>query len=123
MQAFDIVIIGGGMVGLTLAAALQDSPLRIAVLESQQPDTTLTDEPDVRVSALNLASQNILTHLDVWSRIEPHRTASYQRMEVWEQDSFGRIDFTADEIAVPALGHIIENRVIQLALWEKVSTQ
>ncbi|MGL4985175.1 MAG: FAD-dependent oxidoreductase, partial [Plesiomonas sp.] len=52
MQAFDIVIIGGGMVGLTLAAALQDSPLRIAVLESQQPDTTLTDEPDVRVSAL-----------------------------------------------------------------------
>ncbi|MGL5604638.1 MAG: FAD-dependent oxidoreductase, partial [Plesiomonas sp.] len=66
MQAFDIVIIGGGMVGLTLAAALQDSPLRIAVLESQQPDTTLTDEPDVRVSALNLASQNILTHLDVW---------------------------------------------------------
>ncbi|MGL5759254.1 FAD-dependent 2-octaprenylphenol hydroxylase [Plesiomonas sp.] len=123
MQAFDIVIIGGGMVGLTLAAALQDSPLRIAVLESQQPDTTLTDEPDVRVSALNLASQNILTHLDVWSRIAPQRTASYQYMEVWEQDSFGRIDFTADDIAAPALGHIIENRVIQRALWEKVSTQ
>lgn len=121
MQAYDVVIIGGGMVGLTVAAALHDSGLRLAVLESQQPPTTLSAQPDVRVSAINLASQNILQRLGVWPAIKARRSTPYTRMEVWEQDSFGRIAFAANEINAPHLGHIIENAVIQQALWEHVS--
>ncbi|MEL6090607.1 FAD-dependent 2-octaprenylphenol hydroxylase [Plesiomonas shigelloides] len=121
MQAYDVVIIGGGMVGLTVAAALHDSGLRLAVLEGQLPPSTLPAQPDVRVSAINLASQNILQRLGVWSAIMARRSTPYAKMEVWEQDSFGRIAFAANEINAPHLGHIIENSVIQQALWEHVS--
>lgn len=53
MQSFDIAIIGGGMVGLTVAALLQDSDLRIAVVEGKLPEEQLNELPDVRVSALS----------------------------------------------------------------------
>lgn len=53
MQSVDVVIIGGGMVGLALAAALKESDLRIAVVENQLPEEALNPLPDVRVSALS----------------------------------------------------------------------
>lgn len=124
MQSFDVVIAGGGMVGLATAAALQGSGLRIAVIESRIPEPTeLTPEPALRVSAINAASERLLQHLGVWQDILALRASAYQGMEVWESDSFGRIAFRAQEYGHTHLGHIIENRVIQLALWNKVSRQ
>lgn len=124
MQSFDVVIAGGGMVGLATAAALQGSGLRIAVIESRIPELTeLTPEPALRVSAINAASERLLQHLGVWQDILALRASAYQGMEVWESDSFGRIAFRAQEYGHTHLGHIIENRVIQLALWNKVSRQ
>lgn len=124
MQSFDVVIAGGGMVGLATAAALQGSGLRIAVIESRIPELTeLTPEPALRVSAINAASERLLQHLGVWQDILGLRASAYQGMEVWESDSFGRIAFRAQEYGHTHLGHIIENRVIQLALWNKVSRQ
>lgn len=122
MQSFDVVIAGGGMVGLALAAGLQGSGLRIAVVENRLPDTvTPADEPSLRVSAINAASERLLQHLGVWQDILSLRASAYQGMEVWDCDSFGRIAFRADEYGHPHLGHIIENSVIQQALWQKVS--
>lgn len=124
MQSFDVVIAGGGMVGLATAAALQGSGLRIAVIESRIPELTeLTPEPALRVSAINAASERLLQHLGVWQDILALRASAYQGMEVWESDSFGRIAFRAQEYGHTHLGHIIENRVIQLALWNKVGRQ
>ncbi|TBL92522.1 FAD-dependent 2-octaprenylphenol hydroxylase [Hafnia alvei] len=124
MQSFDVVIAGGGMVGLATAAALQGSGLRIAVIESRIPELTeLTPEPALRVSAINAASERLLQHLGVWQDILALRASAYQGMEVWESDSFGRIAFRAQEYGHTHLGHIIENHVIQLALWNKVSRQ
>lgn len=124
MQSFDVVIAGGGMVGLATAAALQGSGLRIAVIESRIPELTeLTPEPALRVSAINAASERLLQHLGVWQDILALRASAYQGMEVWESDSFGRIAFCAQEYGHTHLGHIIENRVIQLALWNKVGRQ
>ncbi|MCL9781561.1 FAD-dependent 2-octaprenylphenol hydroxylase [Vibrio sp. S4M6] len=116
----DIAIVGGGMVGLALAAALEDSELRIALIESRTINTDVTELPDVRVSALNRASENILKNIGVWNDIRNNRLSPYQAMEVWEKDSFAKIDFVAQDIAQPDLGHIIENRVIQSSLLEKV---
>lgn len=123
MQSVDIAIIGGGMVGLTVAAALENSGLRIAIIESKLPDTELADLPDVRVSAISRASENILEHVGAWQGIVARRASPYSSMKVWEQDSFARIEFEAEQIAQRNLGHIVENRVIQLSLLEKVSKQ
>ncbi len=123
MQSVDIAIVGGGMVGLALAAAFKDTELRVAVIESREPETELADLPDVRVSALSRSSENILRNLGAWQGIESRRCAPYSAMEVWEQDSFARIEFDAKKLAQPDLGHIVENRVIQLALLDQVKQQ
>ncbi|SKA46095.1 FAD-dependent 2-octaprenylphenol hydroxylase [Photobacterium toruni] len=123
MQNVDVAIIGGGMVGLTLAAALADTELRVAVIEGQLPDPELAALPDVRVSALSRASERILRNVGAWKGICDRRMSPYSKMEVWEQDSFAHIDFDAERLAQPNLGHIVENRVIQLALLDQVNQQ
>ncbi|AWA08745.1 FAD-dependent 2-octaprenylphenol hydroxylase [Aeromonas hydrophila subsp. hydrophila] len=120
MQNVDVVIVGGGMVGLGLAAALKGSALKVAVVEGQLPESELDEAPDNRVSALSLASQRILQQVGAWRGIEARRLQPYVQMEVWEQDSFGRIAFDAASLRQPELGHIVENRVIQLALLEAI---
>lgn len=123
MQSVDIAIVGGGMVGLALAAAFKETDLRIAVIESRTPEHELTQLPDVRVSALSRSSEVMLRNLGAWQGIVARRSAPYRAMEVWEQDSFARIEFEAQQLAQPDLGHIVENRVIQLALLEQVKQQ
>lgn len=123
MQSVDIAIIGGGMVGLTVAAALENSGLRIAVIESQLPEEELASLPDIRVSAISRASENILNNVGAWQGILSRRAAPYTSMRVWEQDSFAKIEFEAEDIAQHNLGHIVENRVIQLSLLDKISKQ
>ena len=120
MQNVDVVIVGGGMVGLGLAAALKNSALTIAIVEGQLPDTQLGEAPDNRVSALSLASQRILQGVGAWDGIVARRLQAYDSMAVWEQDSFGHIGFDAASLRQPALGHIVENRVIQLALLDTI---
>lgn len=121
MQNVDVVIVGGGMVGLGLAAALKQSGLKIAIVEGQLPDPALGDAPDNRVSALSLASQRILQQVGAWGGIAARRLQPYEKMQVWEQDSFGQIGFDAAGLRQGALGHIVENRVIQLALLEVIA--
>ena len=122
MQSFDITIVGGGMVGLALAASFADSNLRIAVIEGSEPNQDLGDVPDTRVSALSRASELFLKNLHAWDGIESRRVAPYMAMEVWEKDSFARLEFHADDLSQSNIGHIVENRVIQLALLERVKT-
>ncbi|MBL4831935.1 MAG: FAD-dependent 2-octaprenylphenol hydroxylase [Aliivibrio sp.] len=123
MQSVDIAIVGGGMVGLTLAAALADSDLRVAVIEGKLPEHDLGPLPDIRVSALSRASESILRHVGAWPGIESRRISPYHAMKVWEQDSFANIEFSAEHEPERNLGHIVENRVVQLALLDKVTKQ
>ena len=120
MQSVDVAIIGGGMVGLALAAALADTELRVAVIEGKLPEPELAPLPDVRVSALSRASERILRRVGAWEGIAARRMAPYSKMQVWEQDSFANIAFDAARLAQPDLGHIVENRVIQLSLMDCV---
>ncbi len=122
MKTFDLVIVGGGMVGLALAASLRKAPLRIAVIESFPPPTS-TEQITNRVSALNLASQNLLTELGVWSNLTAIRATAYNDMEVWEKDSFAKIEFSGKNLGLTHLGHIVENHLIQHTLWQNVLSQ
>ncbi len=122
MKTFDLVIVGGGMVGLALAASLRKASLRIAVIESFPPQTS-TEQITNRVSALNLASQNLLTELGVWSNLTAIRATAYNDMEVWEKDSFAKIEFSGKNLGLTHLGHIVENHLIQHTLWQNVLSQ
>ncbi|WP_127958955.1 FAD-dependent 2-octaprenylphenol hydroxylase [Serratia microhaemolytica] len=120
MQSFDVMIAGGGMVGLALACGLHGSGLRIAVLEQQAlQHTPLAAQPALRVSAINAASQRLLQQLGVWQEILSLRASAYQAIEVWERDSFGKIHFDAREYGYQQLGHIVENDLIQQTLYQK----
>ena len=122
-KKYDVIIVGGGMVGSTLACALADSNLQIAVIEKNIPaEIQKNDDYDLRVSAISHSSQNVFKHLDVWAGIEKRRCCSYEKMHVWDAQGDGEVTFDAADSGVIELGHIIENRVIQLALLERIKT-
>jgi len=111
------------MVGSALALALQGSGLNIIVVDggplSVKPfDTQAPFEP--RVSALSAASQRILQRLDVWDGIANRRASPYGEMQVWDGSGTGQIHFSAASVHADVLGHIVENRVVQDALLERL---
>lgn len=119
----DLLIVGAGMVGSALALALQDSGLDILVLDggplSVKPfDPQSAFEP--RVSALSAASQRILDRLNVWDGIAARRVCPYREMQVWDGSGTGQIHFSAASVHAKVLGHIVENRVVQDALLERL---
>ena len=118
-QCCDILVVGGGMVGAAFALAMAGRGRRIAVVEARPParDWPL-GEIDLRVSALSRASQRMLQRLGVWSRILELGCSPYRQMHVWDAVGGGAIHFDSADLGQADLGHIVENRVIQLALWE-----
>lgn len=123
MQTFDVLIVGGGMVGLALAAALEDSGLRIAIVERTSTIQQASTDSAQRVSAINAASEQLLQQVGVWPHILALGANRYREMEVWDCDSFGHINFLAADYGYHHLGYIVENRMIQQALWHKVKRQ
>jgi len=118
---FDILVVGGGMVGAALACACLGKGWRIAVVETREPQRVWPEgEVDLRVSALNHASQRILERLGAWDRIAQLGASPYREMHVWDAIGGGSIHFNSAELGESDLGHIVENRVIQLALWERL---
>lgn len=119
-QEYDVVIVGGGMVGAAVACCLGGSELKVAVIEAQVPEAFADDQAhDLRVSALSIASQKILNAVGAWEGIISRRACPFKRMRVWE--TAGDTTFNSDDIRYPELGHIVENRITQLALLERLS--
>jgi 2-octaprenylphenol hydroxylase len=119
--SYDLIIAGGGMVGSALACALAESELRIAVLEGLPLDRIRPgDELDSRVSAISRASQRIFAAIGAWEGMTAWRVSPFRDMRVWDADGFGQIHFDSAAIGEPLLGWIIENRVIQFALLERL---
>ncbi len=119
----DLIIVGAGMVGSALALALEHSGLNILIVDggplSIKPfDGAAAFEP--RVSALSAASQRILERLDVWPGIAARRASAYCDMQVWDGSGTGSVHFSAASVHAESLGHIVENRVVQDALLERL---
>lgn len=114
----DIVIVGSGIVGATLALLLGQAGLRVMVIEGRESAIhwQVDSAPEPRVSALTPVSQQLLSGLGVWPTIAASRLMPYTGMQVWDAEGNGEIRFSAEENGVPVLGHIIENRVTQAAL-------
>ncbi|MBN6771976.1 2-octaprenyl-3-methyl-6-methoxy-1,4-benzoquinol hydroxylase [Pseudomonas granadensis] len=119
----DLLIVGAGMVGSALALALQNSGLEVLLLDGSPLSVKpfAADAPfEPRVSALSAASQRILERLGVWDGIVERRTSPYTDMHVWDGSGTGQIHFSASSVHADVLGHIVENRVVQDALLERL---
>lgn len=117
---YDVVIVGGGMVGLTLACALGNQEFNVAVIEAIEPqDISPNDEIELRVSAISKSSQQVFESVNAWQGMLRRRASAYQHMHVWDATGDGKIDFDAAELGIDSLGHIIENKAIQFSLYEQ----
>jgi 2-octaprenyl-6-methoxyphenol hydroxylase len=114
---FDIVIVGGGMVGASLACALRNTGLRIAVIEAM-PLRADTHQPSYneRTVALAYGSRRIFEGMGVWSEIERLGASPIEHIHVSHRGHFGATRLDARQADLPALGYVVENRVLGEAL-------
>ncbi len=117
LRSYDVLICGGGLVGLAMALALVPARLRLALLDPQPmprvPQSGMEEARfDARVSALTPASRLLLEDLGVWTKLEALRVCAYTDMHVWDADGTGSIHFSSAELHQPCLGYIAENGLI-----------
>lgn len=129
-RSYDIVIAGAGIAGLTLAAKLAQcgcsDALRITVVDAgERPRFSLHDDVALRVSAIASGSTELLESVGAWRHVTAARAGAYERMRVWDQDdtfdSAAALCFDAAEFAVPQLGFIVENVLLQHALLTELA--
>jgi 2-octaprenyl-6-methoxyphenol hydroxylase len=118
-QAFDVAIVGGGMVGASLAVTLQPLGLRVALIESVPLQSDAQPSFDERTTALSNGSRRIFTGLGVWESIAAE-AAPIRRIHVSDQGRFGFARIDARDEGVAALGFVVANRVLGAALWERL---
>lgn len=113
MQEFDVIIVGAGVAGLTLAVDLLRAGISVAVIEAKKISETPPNQ-HIRVSAINLASERILTRLTAWEKIEKTARSPFREITVWDDDA--HVDFSYRDIGSSHLGHIIANHALVNAL-------
>ena len=122
-QRFEVIIVGGGIVGATTACALAHGGVNVALLDMFNPQRQWNDDSvDLRVSALTKASQNILETLGVWEGMVQRGVGAYKDMRVWDAKADGELHFDCADTEFNELGHIVENRVTVAALWDKLES-
>ena len=116
MSQFDIIIIGGGIVGAATACALALEGVNVAVVEAQAPPAQGPQARDPRMYAITRASEHIFRSLGVWDAILADDACAFTDMEVWDAGGAARLHFDCAELGEPCLGYIIEPRSIHTAL-------
>jgi Ubiquinone biosynthesis hydroxylase, UbiH/UbiF/VisC/COQ6 family len=114
----DVVVVGGGMVGGALALGLAKEGFSVTVLEKfAPPEFDPAAQPDVRISAISASSVSLLRGLGVWDAVLGMRAHAWRQLETWEWQS-AHVVFDAAELKLPQLGYMVENNVLQRALWQ-----
>ncbi|ALE52315.1 2-octaprenyl-3-methyl-6-methoxy-1,4-benzoquinol hydroxylase [Candidatus Thioglobus autotrophicus] len=114
-MSYDIIIVGGGMVGQAFALSMAKTDYKIAIIEPNNPNPELQADYHTRVSAITPTSEKLLKNISAWDLIK--RKHAFSHTSVWDQNSHGSLDFHAQDENLDHLGHIIENDVIQSALF------
>lgn len=118
---FDVIIVGGGLVGASLAAALAPAGLSVALVEPDAPRAPPADDSiDARVYAISPGAAGFLEQCGAWQRLPEARVARIETMQVHGDDPAARLDFTAYDAGLRELAFIVENRVLQHVLWEQL---
>ena len=122
---FDVVIVGGGLVGAAFAAALGDAALDIALVESRAPRASMVQDGDwdARVYAISPASRQFLSTIGAWDALDPGRLTPIHRMQIFGDDAAADIVFDALATGVPELAWIVEDGALQTALGRLLGQQ
>jgi 2-octaprenyl-6-methoxyphenol hydroxylase len=115
----DVAIVGGGMVGASLALALVPLGLNVAVVEAVLPETDGQPSFDERTIALSNGTRRIFQGLGVWDEMQRGGTP-IRRIHVSDRGRFGAARLSAEEQGVPALGYVVETRAVGAALWRRL---
>src|SRR5438105_15154618 len=115
----DVAIIGGGMVGASLAVALAGSGISMMLVEGTAPGSAAQPSFDDRTTALGNASRRIFQGLGVWEHLASE-SAAIRTIHVSDAGRFGFARLSAEEQGIEAFGYVIPNRVIGAALWQKL---
>jgi 2-octaprenylphenol hydroxylase len=118
---YEVLIVGSGLVGSTLACALLEGGMQVALVEakpvSHKADNNTRNNIDLRTFALSRASERILTNLGIWDKFS--RISAFREMYVW--DANGKVHFKSTELCEPTLGYVVEHKVMQTALSERIA--
>ncbi|MFZ4536420.1 UbiH/UbiF family hydroxylase [Propionivibrio sp.] len=117
---FDVVIVGGGLAGLSLACALRDTRLKIALVESRAPTPAIGW--DARVYAISPVNADFLQKIGAWKHLDAERITPIYAMKILG-DGGAQLDFSAYETGVSELGWILESSLMACELWENVKRQ
>src|SRR5690242_4332612 len=122
ISEYDLIIVGGGLVGASLAAALAPLPLRVAVIEAVAFGNLSQPSFDDRITALSEGSRRIYGSMGLWPALAAEATP-IRRIHVSDRGRFGITRLGAEEAGVEALGHVTPNRAIGRALGEFIATK
>ena len=111
----DILIIGAGPVGVTLALALANSPWRVRLVDRQPAGAW---QKDPRALALSHGSRQLLERLDAWNA---NAATPIERIHISQRGGFGRTRLTADDHGLPALGYVMRYRDLLAALHARLN--
>ncbi len=121
-NSYDIIIVGGGLVGASLAVCLRSTTLRVALVEpvawSQEHRSPSYDD---KIIALSYSSQRIFTGMGLWDRILPH-AVPIRQIHVSDQGHFGFTRLAHQQIGLPALGYVIRARQLGEILYPLLSS-
>jgi 2-octaprenylphenol hydroxylase len=117
---YDIVIVGGGLVGSALACALGNSDKSVLVLESGPAQSEMPAEYDLRVSAITGASVNFFKAVGVWDSMRETRIGEVREMRIWDEGGSGSLHLDAADTSEACLAYILENSIIRTALYRRL---
>ena len=115
---FDVIIVGGGMVGAAQAVAFTRQNKRVLLIENHLPQLEWLDNPPLRVSAVNLFSEKYLTELGIWPHISEQSSCVFNHLATWEKQNSEKVVFSAEDISQPQLGYLTRNEALQLAAYD-----
>jgi len=121
---FDVVIVGGGSVGASLALALKTTGLKLALLEARSPQPFTDDGGwDSRIYAISPGSAEFLSGCGAWDGLDLARMNRVEEMRILGDDARSRLDFSAYEAGLRELAFIVESRQLQHALWRALQKE
>src|ERR1700704_5196606 len=118
-QTYDIASGGGGMVGASLAVALAPLGLEVALVEAVAHDSKSQPSFDERTTALSNGSCRILEAIGVWSGVQSSATP-IRKIHISDQGRFGFARIDAAEQGLAAMGYVVPNRALGMALWARL---
>lgn len=113
----EVLVIGGGIVGNTLAGLLGSSGIACTIIEAaEETESDKHRQADPRALAMTVASRRILQSFNLWRQIPADRLGHFRQMHVWDEAGNGSIDFDSADICQSTIGYIIEQTILQAAL-------